>query len=102
MFGISSQEFIFWLILAAIIIGPSRLPSYFKVVREKIRHFRRMWDLASQNVNKEMQDAFSEMGVEDFNPHSLLGLDDDESEENTFTPTPPPLPASERREESSE
>jgi|SRR5690625_4965525 len=102
MFGISSQEFIFWLILAAVIIGPSRLPSYVKLVREKIRHAKRTWDLASQNVNQEMQEAFSEMGVDDFNPQSLLGLNDDEPEENPFMPTPPPLPAQERSEPDSE
>ena len=96
MFGISGQEFIFWLILAAIIVGPARLPGYVRTVREKVRHFKRAWQLTSQNVDSEMRGALSDIGVDDFSPQKLLGFEDDDLEENPFTPVPPPMVATER------
>lgn len=98
MFGISGQEFIFWLVLAAIIIGPSRLPGYVRTVREKIRHFKRVWQLTSQNVDAEMRGALSDIGVEDFSPQKFLGLEDEDLEDNAFTPVPPPMAVSERND----
>lgn len=92
MFGISGQELIFWLILAALVIGPARLPEYARRLRAQIVNLKRAWASVSEQASKGAQDTLRESGLDQLTPQALLGLELDEEQENTFQAVPPPLP----------
>lgn len=93
MFGISGQEMIFWLFLAALVIGPSRLPEYARRLREQILKVKRVWASVSEEATKGAQETLKESGLDQFTPQALLGLDPVSEPENTFQAIPPPFPS---------
>jgi sec-independent protein translocase protein TatB len=61
MFGISGQEFIVLLILAAVVLGPERLPTYAQQLARLVRELRRMAQGASEQVRAELGPEFDDL-----------------------------------------
>lgn len=61
MFGISSGEFLVLLVVAAIVLGPERLPQYAQQLARLIRELRRMAQGATEQVRAELGPEFDEV-----------------------------------------
>lgn len=68
MFGISAQEFIVLAIVAAVVLGPERLPIYAQQLARLVRELRRMAQGASAQVRNEMGPEFDEIDWSKFDP----------------------------------
>lgn len=68
MFGISGNEFIVLLAVAAIVLGPERLPHYAQQLTRLIRELRRMAQGASQQVRQELGPEFDEVDWRKLDP----------------------------------
>ena len=68
MFGISAPEFIVLLAVAAVVLGPERMPQYAQQLARLVRELRRMAQGASQQVRSEMGPEFDDIDWRKFDP----------------------------------
>ena len=68
MFGISAPEFIVLLAVAAVVLGPERMPQYAQQLARLVRELRRMAQGASQQVKAEMGPEFDDIDWRKFDP----------------------------------
>jgi sec-independent protein translocase protein TatB len=68
VFGISAQEFVVLAIVAAVVLGPERLPVYAQQLGRLIRELRRMAQGASAQVRSEMGPEFDDIDWRKFDP----------------------------------
>lgn len=66
--GINSSEFVVLCILAAVLIGPEKLPQYARKLATLIRELRRLADGAQEQLRQELGDEFNELNLAKFNP----------------------------------
>lgn len=95
MFGISSSEFVVLLVVAAVVLGPERLPQYAQQLARLIRELRRMARGATEQVRAELGPEFDDVDwrkldprqydprrivrealTDSLDPHDPLGLDE--------------------------
>lgn len=68
MFGISANEFIVLLAVAAIVLGPERLPHYTQQLTRLIRELRRMAQGATEQVRAELGPEFDDVDWRKLDP----------------------------------
>ncbi len=68
MFGISGSEFIVLLVVAAVVLGPERLPDYAQQLARLARELRRMAQGASDQVRAELGPEFDEVDWRKLDP----------------------------------
>lgn len=68
MFGISAPEFIVLLAVAAVVLGPERMPQYAAQLGRLVRELRRMAQGASAQVRNEMGPEFDDIDWRKFDP----------------------------------
>ena len=68
LFGISGNEFIVLLAVAAVVLGPERLPQYVQQLTRLIRELRRMAAGASEQVRAELGPEFDEVDWRKLDP----------------------------------
>jgi sec-independent protein translocase protein TatB len=68
VFGISASEFIVLVAVAAVVLGPERLPQYAQQLGRLVRELRRMAQGASQQVRSEMGPEFDDIDWQQFDP----------------------------------
>jgi sec-independent protein translocase protein TatB len=68
VFGISAPEFIVLLAVAAVVLGPERMPQYAQQLGRLVRELRRMAQGASQQVRSEMGPEFDDIDWRKFDP----------------------------------
>jgi sec-independent protein translocase protein TatB len=105
VFGFSGGELAVVLILAALLIGPAKVPVYARRVGAFVRDLRRTWEGTQSAARAGIQSELDELGVavEDLRPATLLAtLRGDEPSppeappsDTDPEPTPPPPPPEE-------
>lgn len=68
MFGINPAEFIVLLAVAAVVLGPERLPQYAQGLARMVRELRRMAQGASRQVREEIGPEFDEIDWQKLDP----------------------------------
>ncbi|MGZ4603171.1 MAG: Sec-independent protein translocase TatB [Kineosporiaceae bacterium] len=68
MFGINGSEFVVLLVVAAVVLGPERLPQYAQQLARLVRELRRMAQGASQQMRDEMGPEFDEIDWRKLDP----------------------------------
>ena len=68
MFGINPSEFVVLLAVAAIVLGPERLPQYAQSLARLIRELRRMAQGAGEKVRTELGPEFDEVDWRKLDP----------------------------------
>jgi sec-independent protein translocase protein TatB len=68
VFGISSGEFVVLLVVAAVVLGPERLPHYAQQLARLIRELRRMAQGATEQVRAELGPEFDEVDWRKLDP----------------------------------
>lgn len=68
MFGISAGEFVVLLAVAAVVLGPERLPDYARQLARLIRELRKMAQGAGAKVREEMGPEFDEIDWRKLDP----------------------------------
>lgn len=68
MFGISSSEFVILVVVAAVVLGPERLPRYAQQLARLIRELRRMAQGATEQVRAELGPEFDEVDWRKLDP----------------------------------
>jgi len=68
VFGINPQEFLVLLAVAAIVLGPERLPDYAQQLARLVRELRRMAQGATQQVREELGPEFDDVDWRKFDP----------------------------------
>ncbi|MBI4939420.1 MAG: Sec-independent protein translocase TatB [Actinobacteria bacterium] len=68
MFGINPSEFIVLLAVAAIVLGPERLPQYAQSLARLVRELRRMAQGAGDKVREELGPEFDEVDWRKLDP----------------------------------
>jgi len=68
VFGINGSEFIVLLIVAAVVLGPERLPQYAQQLARLVRELRRMAQGASQQMREELGPEFDEIDWSKLDP----------------------------------
>ena len=68
MLGISANEFIVLLAVAAIVLGPERLPRYTQQLTRLIRELRRMAQGATEQVRAELGPEFDDVDWRKLDP----------------------------------
>lgn len=68
MFGINGSEFIVLLAVAAVVLGPERLPHYSQQLARLVRELRRMAQGASEQVRAELGPEFDEIDWQKLDP----------------------------------
>ena len=91
MLGISGLEALVIIMLAAVLIGPSRLPELATRTRTLLARIRETWRLVNESAKAESTTLLEGTGLEDLNPTRLLAPEAPATG-STFTPVPPPLP----------
>ena len=61
MFGINAYEFIVLLAVAAVVLGPERLPQYTQQLTRLVRELRRMAQGAQDKVREELGPEFDDV-----------------------------------------
>jgi len=61
VFGINPSEFVVLLVVAAVVLGPERLPEYAQQLARLVRELRRMAQGASRQVRNEMGPEFDDI-----------------------------------------
>jgi len=61
VFGVNPSEFIVLLVVAAVVLGPERLPEYAQQLARLVRELRRMAQGASKQVRNEMGPEFDDI-----------------------------------------
>ena len=68
MFGINGSEFLVLLAVAAVVLGPERLPQYTQQLTRLIRELRRMAQGAQEKVREELGPDFDDVDWRAFDP----------------------------------
>ena len=68
MFGISGSEFIVLVVVAAIVLGPERLPQYAQQLARLVRELRRMAQGASEQARAELGPEFDDIDWRKLDP----------------------------------
>ncbi len=68
MFGISANEFIVLLAVAAVVLGPERLPQYTQQLARLVRELRRMAQGATDQVRAEIGPEFDDVDWRKLDP----------------------------------
>jgi sec-independent protein translocase protein TatB len=68
VFGINPSEFIVLLAVAAVVLGPERLPEYAQQLGRLVRELRRMAQGASAQVRNEMGPEFDDIDWRKLDP----------------------------------
>ena len=68
MFGISSSEFVILLVVAAVVLGPERLPQYAQQLARLIKELRRLAQGASEQVRSELGPDFDDVDWRKLDP----------------------------------
>jgi len=68
MFGISGGEFVVLVVVAAIVLGPERLPQYAQQLARLVRELRRMAQGASEQVRAELGPEFDDIDWRKLDP----------------------------------
>lgn len=68
MFGISGSELVVLLVVAAVVLGPERLPQYAQQLARVVRELRRMAQGASEQVRAELGPEFDEVDWRKLDP----------------------------------
>jgi sec-independent protein translocase protein TatB len=68
VFGINGSEFIVLLVVAAIVLGPERLPQYAAQLGRLVRELRRMAQGASEQMREELGPEFDEIDWRKLDP----------------------------------
>ena len=68
MFGINGSEFIVLLVVAAVVLGPERLPQYAAQLGRLVRELRRMAQGASEQMREELGPEFDEIDWRKLDP----------------------------------
>ena len=68
MFGINGSEFIVLLVVAAVVLGPERLPQYAAQLGRLVRELRRMAQGASQQMREELGPEFDDLDWRKLDP----------------------------------
>jgi len=61
VFGINASEFVVLLAVAAVVLGPERMPQYTQQLTRLIRELRRMAEGAQEKVREELGPEFDEV-----------------------------------------
>lgn len=75
MGGINTPEFFLILLIAAVVIGPERLPTYAAQFGRVVRELRNMARGATEKVKEEMGDSFgdlSDLDPRQYDPRRIL------------------------------
>lgn len=68
LFGINGSEFIVLLVVAAVVLGPERLPRYAQQLARLVRELRRMAQGASAQMRDELGPEFDEIDWRKLDP----------------------------------
>ena len=68
MFGINGSEFVVLLVVAAIVLGPERLPQYAAQLARLVRELRRMAQGASAQMREELGPEFDDIDWRKLDP----------------------------------
>lgn len=68
MFGINPAEFIVLLVVAAVVLGPERLPQYAQQLARLVQELRRMAQGASRQVREEIGPEFDDIDWRKLDP----------------------------------
>jgi sec-independent protein translocase protein TatB len=68
VFGISGAEFLVLLVVAAVVLGPERLPQYAQQLGQLIRQLRRMAQGATEQVRAELGPEFDDIDWRKLDP----------------------------------
>ncbi len=68
MFGINPSEFVVLLAVAAVVLGPERLPQYAQSLARLIRELRRMAQGAGEKVRSELGPEFDDVDWRKLDP----------------------------------
>jgi sec-independent protein translocase protein TatB len=68
VFGINGSEFIVLLVVAAVVLGPERLPQYAQQLARLVRELRRMAQGASQQMREELGPEFDDIDWRKLDP----------------------------------
>jgi sec-independent protein translocase protein TatB len=68
VFGINPSEFLVLLVVAAVVLGPERLPQYAQQLARLVRQLRRMAQGAAEQVRAEMGPEFDEVDWHKLDP----------------------------------
>ncbi len=68
MLGISANELVVLLAVAAIVLGPERLPQYAQQLARLVRELRRMAQGASEQVRSELGPEFDDLDWQKLDP----------------------------------
>ena len=66
--GINGNEFIVLAILAAVLLGPEKLPDYARKLATLIRDLRRLASGAQEQLREELGEDFADMDLKKFDP----------------------------------
>jgi sec-independent protein translocase protein TatB len=68
VFGISSSEFVVLIVVAAVVLGPERLPQYAQQLARLIKELRRLAQGASEQVRSELGPEFDDVDWRKLDP----------------------------------
>jgi len=68
VFGINGSEFIVLLVVAAVVLGPERLPQYAQQLARLVRELRRMAQGASAQMREELGPEFDDIDWRKLDP----------------------------------
>ena len=68
MFGINGSEFLVLLAVAAVVLGPERLPEYTQQLARLVRELRRMAAGAQEKVREELGPEFDDVDWQALDP----------------------------------
>jgi sec-independent protein translocase protein TatB len=68
VFGINGSEFIVLLVVAAVVLGPERLPQYAQQLARLVRELRRMAQGASEQMRSELGPEFDDIDWRKLDP----------------------------------
>jgi sec-independent protein translocase protein TatB len=68
MFGINGTEMIILIVVALLVIGPSRLPEYAQQLRDLVRSLKRKADEAKAEVQRDLGDDFKDVDWRKLDP----------------------------------
>jgi sec-independent protein translocase protein TatB len=68
MFGLSAEKVLILGILAAIILGPDRLPDYARKLAQFVKSVRKFAENANSQMKDELGDGFEEMDWRKLDP----------------------------------
>jgi sec-independent protein translocase protein TatB len=68
MFGLSAEKLLILVLLAVLVLGPERLPTYAKMLGEWVRKGRRLIDNAQTQMKTELGEGFDDIDWRKLDP----------------------------------